>query len=473
MCAGVAICSQSTYKSHYIWKVLTARVVRTGMRLSPGFFQRCVARAGSLEKGKLTETMKPKVRVVSLARLTPDDRNANRGTARGREMLKTSLRKYGAGRSVLVDREGRIIAGNKTVEMARAAGMKEIAVIETDGETLVAVQRRDVSLDSKKGRELAIADNRVAEIGLEWNPDVLPALNIDFDQFWHARELRGILGETEAKAPAPRLDKAAELHRKWGTKRGQIWQIGKHRLMCGSSTEQRDVAALMAGEKARMCATDPPYLVSYDARNHPSKNFSDGKNKDWKGWYADKQKDEPLEPFYEAFLKEALAVCEEDAAVYIWHASQRQIEVEKAMRNCGILVHQQIIWVKNKPVLTHSFYMWQHEPCFFGWRQGNRPKRNPGDFPTTVWQIDVPVLPGVESRHPTEKPLKLFMTPIVLHTEPGDLCYEPFSGSGTHLAAAQATGRRCYAMELEPAFVAVALERLSETGLDPICRKKA
>jgi DNA modification methylase len=137
------------------------------------------------------------------------------------------------------------------------------------------------------------------------------------------------------------------------------------------------------------------------------------------------------------------------------------------MRDCGILVHQQIIWVKNKPALTHSFYMWQHEPCFFGWKQGHKPKRNEGSFPTTVWQIDVPVLPGVESRHPTENPLELFTTPMLLHTQPGDLCYEPFLGSGTHFCAAENTGRQCFAMEIEPAFVAVALERLSEMGLTP------
>jgi DNA modification methylase len=271
----------------------------------------------------------------------------------------------------------------------------------------------------------------------------------------------------QLSAPEPKLDQAAELQKKWKTKRNQIWEIGDHRLMCGDSTNGSDVAALMNGETGRLCATDPPYLVSYDAKNHPSKNFSDGKNKDWKGRYADKQKSEPLGPFYEAFLRRALAVCEDDAAIYVWHASQRQVEVEKAMRDAGILVHQQIIWVKNKPVLTHSFYMWQHEPCFFGWKQGKRPKRNPGDFPTTVWQIDVPVLPGVESRHPTEKPLGLFTTPILLHTQVGDVCFEPFSGSGTHLCAAQNTGRRCFAMEIQPAFVAVAIERLSEMGLEP------
>ena len=416
-------------------------------------------------------SVKPKIRVVPIAQLVLDGKNANKGTKRGRELLEQSLGKYGAGRSVLVDRRNRVIAGNKTVEAAVAAGMKSIAVIETDGNCLVAVQRGDLDLaKDKKARELAIADNRVGELDLEWNPEVLALLDVDLKQFWNENELNALLKgfRSEAiSAPEPKLDHAAELLEKWKTARGQVWDIGGHRLMCGDSASASDVAALMAGNTARLCATDPPYLVSYDANNHPSKNFSDGKNKDWKGRYADKQKSEPLGPFYEAFLKQALSVCEADAAIYVWHASQRQVEVEKAMRECGILVHQQIIWVKNKPVLTHSFYMWQHEPCFFGWKQGHKPKRNPGDFPTTVWQIDVPILPGVESRHPTEKPLELFTTPILLHTQRGDVCYEPFSGSGTHLCAAENTGRRCFAMEIEPAFVAVALERLAEMALAP------
>jgi DNA modification methylase len=415
--------------------------------------------------------MKPKVRMVPIAQLVLDEKNANKGTKRGRELLEESLEKYGAGRSVVVDCHDRVIAGNKTVEAARAAGMKSIAVIESDGSSLVAVQRGDLDLKrDKKARELAIADNRIGEIDLEWNPEVLASLDVDLKQFWNENELNALLKEfrkDELSAPEPKIDQAAELQKKWGTARGQIWEIGQHRLMCGDSCSDKDVSMLMDGKIAKLCATDPPYLVSYDAKNHPSKDFSDGKNKDWKERYADKQKSEPLAPFYEAFLNQALAVCEPNAAIYVWHASQRQIEVEKAMRNCGILVHQQIIWVKNKPVLTHSFYMWQHEPCFFGWKQGHKPKRNSGEFPTTVWQIDVPVLPGVESRHPTEKPLELFVTPIRLHTQPRDVCYEPFSGSGTHLCAAKSTGRRCFAMEIEPAFAAVALERLSEMGLKP------
>jgi DNA modification methylase len=415
--------------------------------------------------------MKPILRTLPLAELVLDDKNANKGTKRGRELLEASLEKYGAGRSVVVDRHNRVIAGNKTVEAARAAGIASITVIETDGTSLVAVQRGDLDLKKdKKARELAIADNRVGELDLEWNPEVLASLDADLSQFWRENELNALLKgfrDTSVDAPEPKLDQAAELQKKWKTKPGQIWQIGQHRLMCGDSSNAEDVSAVMNGRTAKLCATDPPYLVSYDAKNHPSKGFSDGKNKDWKGRYADKSKAEPLGPFYEAFLRQALAVCEENAAIYVWHASQRQIEVEKAMRECGILVHQQIIWVKNKPVLTHSFYMWQHEPCFFGWKQGHKPKRNEGDFPTTVWQIDVPVLPGVESRHPTEKPLKLFTTPILLHTQPGDVCFEPFSGSGTHLCAAENVGRCCFAMEIEPAFVAVALERLAEMGAKP------
>jgi DNA modification methylase len=415
--------------------------------------------------------VKPKVRIIPMSELVLDKKNANRGTKRGRELLGQSLGKYGAGRSVVVDRNNRVIAGNKTVEAALVAGMKSISVIETDGTSLVAVQRGDLDLvKDKKARELAIADNRVSEVDLEWNPEVLASLDVDLKSFWGDNELNSLLKEfrsIDPEAPEPRIDQAAELQKKWKTAQGQIWRIGNHRLMCGDSTNARDIGALMNGSRATLCATDPPYLVSYDAKNHPSKDFSDGKNKDWKGRYADKQKTEPLGPFYESFLKRALEVCTDRAAVYVWHASQRQLEVEQAMRNCGILVHQQIIWVKNKPVLTHSFYMWQHEPCFFGWKQGFKPVRNPGDFPTTVWQVNVPVLPGVESRHPTEKPLQLFTTPILLHTKAGDICYEPFSGSGTHLCAAESTQRKCFAMEIEPAFVAVALERLSEMGMKP------
>jgi hypothetical protein len=139
---------------------------------------------------------KPTVRVMPLSSLTLDEKNANRGSARGRKMLEDSLRKLGAGRSVLVDREGRVIAGNKTVETARKLGLKEIAVIETDGETLVAVRRGDLDLTTdKRAVELAVADNRVAEIDLDWNAEVLAALDIDLGQFWDEEELAELMSD--------------------------------------------------------------------------------------------------------------------------------------------------------------------------------------------------------------------------------------------------------------------------------------
>ena len=143
------------------------------------------------------------------------------------------------------------------------------------------------------------------------------------------------------------------------------------------------------------------------------------------------------------------------AAVYQWHAHRRQTLVERAWAAVGLLMHQQIIWAKPSGVLTRSHYLWQHEPCFYGWVQGKAPKRKPPPNATTVWLV------GREQDHlhPTQKPVELFLRPISYHTQPGDLVYEPFSGSGTQLIAAEQLGRRCYALEQAPAYVQVAIER--------------
>lgn len=409
-----------------------------------------------------------------------DPHNANRGTSRGKQMVETSLEKYGAGRSILVDKHKRVIAGNKTFEQAKARGLK-VRIIETTGEELIVVQRTDLDLNQKKAQELAIADNRSSEVGLLWDPEVLASLQIDKSQFFSDAELKALLvglDSTGAVAiPPAKPDKAAALAKKWGTKLGQVWIIGDHRLMCGDSLKAEDVKRLMNGEKAKLCATDPPYLVSYDAKNHPQ-HFADkmknpGKNKEWNGHYADKKAGTDLMPFYCGFLDLALDVCTPNAGIYVWHAMQRAADVQAAMEASGILVHQQIIWFKNKATLGHSFYMWAHEPCLFGWKKGYKPRRNGGGgYPSTVWQVDVPTLPGKETRHPTEKPTELFVRPMKMHTSEGDLCYEPFSGSGTSLASAQSIGRRCYAMELAPGFAAVALERMTEMGLEPKLSKK-
>jgi DNA modification methylase len=174
--------------------------------------------------------------------------------------------------------------------------------------------------------------------------------------------------------------------------------------------------------------------------------------------------------FVNAAIKHAIA---RDAAWYCWHASRRQMMLESIWNEFGAFAHQQIIWVKSRPVLTYSVYLWQHEPCLFGWIKGEKPKsyragvgKLAGEFPTTVWSV--PSSEIETDAHPTSKPCKLFALPMEMHTEPGDICYEPFSGSGSQLVAAQQTGRRCYAMEKSEPFVAVALERMAALGIKPV-----
>lgn len=279
--------------------------------------------------------------------------------------------------------------------------------------------------------------------------------------------------------PPAQIDRAGELQKKWGTATGQLWKIGEHSLLCGDATRDQDVVRLMAGERAVLFATDPPYAVGYTGLSHPQSWNNRRANKDWSRQYVEatradvKNAEEVGVELYRGFIRAALdhAVVR-NAAWYCWHASRRHSMIERIWAEFGAFVHQQIIWVKSRPVLTYSTYLWQHEPCLFGWLRSEKPKifrtqvgSAAGEFPTTVWEVSSS---EVETNaHPTSKPCKLFALPMEMHTEPGDLCYEPFSGSGSQLVAAQQLGRRCYAIEKSPAFVAVALERMAALGLKP------
>ena len=178
----------------------------------------------------------------------------------------------------------------------------------------------------------------------------------------------------------------------------------------------------------------------------------------------DKHWDDYVDPetsvaFFTDFLRIALAHCTERVPVYQWHATRRQALVEEAWRENGLLVHQTIIWAKSRGVLTHSHYLWSHEPCFYGWREGFMPEkdRRPDPSERTVWNIDQQG--QNDGIHPTQKPLEIFERPIVSHTRRGEVVLEPFSGSGSQIIAAQRHGRRCFAMELSPAFVDAAVLR--------------
>ncbi len=247
--------------------------------------------------------------------------------------------------------------------------------------------------------------------------------------------------------------------------------VGGHRLLCGDATDPVDVKRLMGDARATLFATDPPYLVGYDGTNHPQ-SFTGGGNKDWSGTYGATWDDadgnlDLYDKFVGVAIAEALA---ENAAWYCWHASRRQAMLEQVWIKHGAFVHCQIVWGKNRPVLTRSWFMWQHEPCLMGWIKGKKPPKGPEATPaSTLWMIDT--IPNGDERpdHPTPKPLEVFAIPMRQHVVRGGICYEPFCGSGSQIIAAEQLGRRCFALEIEPRYVDVALLRWAKlTGQQPV-----
>jgi DNA modification methylase len=284
-------------------------------------------------------------------------------------------------------------------------------------------------------------------------------------------ELRELLDGTAGIARESTQDVIPALPVTPVARSGQMWQLGKHKLLCGDSTRPSEVARLMGEERAVLFQTDPPYAVGYTGGSHPATRANRGKanrNKDWSGQYREAAPSPDIESnselgreFYLRFIMAAIErAIRPNAAWYAWHASARQSMLEAVWNQVGAFMHQQIIWVKSRPVLTYSIYMWAHEPCMFGWIKGQKPeveRKQEGGYPSTVWEV-----PSAEietNEHPTSKPNRLFAIPMELHTSPSDLCYEPFSGSGSQLIAAEQLGRRCYAIELEPRFVDVAISR--------------
>jgi len=232
----------------------------------------------------------------------------------------------------------------------------------------------------------------------------------------------------------------------------------------------------MDGKRAALFATDPPYLVGYDGTNHPQhrpqrgiaragravgSGGRGGKNKDWSKSYGVTWDDADANPeLYDRFMAAAVAeAIRPDTPWYLWHASKRQAMVESMMEKHGAFVHCQIIWAKNRPVLTRTWYAWRHEPCYFGWIRGNKPPRASKEVLSTLWEVDT--IPNGPKRpeHPTPKPLELFETPMRQHTKAGEVCYEPFAGSGTQVIAAERLGRRCFAIEISPRYCDVIVRR--------------
>jgi len=265
-------------------------------------------------------------------------------------------------------------------------------------------------------------------------------------------ELSGAKPEKDVADPGARIDAADELRKTWGTERGQLWKIGGHRLLCGDSTNAEDVARLMGGEKAALMHTDPPYGVDYA-------NVLGGRDQKAGGW-SEIAGDDLADAELEAMLTASFKLTDAPVA-FIWHSWKRVEVFLRALRACAFTPASEIVWVKNALVFGRSDYQWRHESCIYAKRKGAG--RQDDRTATTVWEF--PKTTG--ALHPTQKPVDLFAIPIRNHTKPGDICFEPFSGSGSQFLAAEQLGRRCFGIEIEPKYVAVALERLAGAGLTP------
>jgi DNA modification methylase len=323
-------------------------------------------------------------------------------------------------------------------------------------------------LSEAQRRAYRIADNKLTELG-SWDQALLSGelqslLADDFDLSlvgFSDGELDQLLafdpeaaeGVSEVNGSTPPLT-IPEPPRNPASRTGDLWILGDHRLLCGDSTSHADVRRLMNGERAVLFATDPPYLVDYDGTNHPTQN------KDWSPsygvtWDDSSQGAELYDNFIAAAVAEAIT---DDAAWYCWHASRRQAMLEACWEKAGAFVHQQIIWVKDRGVLTRSHYLWKHEPCFMGWRRPNRPPKVAEETLPSTWELPS-FAKDERPDHPTPKPLDAFGIPMRQHVARGGLCYEPFSGSGSQIMAGEANARRVFAMEISPAYVDVAVER--------------
>ena len=359
--------------------------------------------------------------------------------------VAASIRRFGFRQPLVARPSGEVIAGNTRLKAALSLGLAEVPVAWFEGSDLDAVA-------------YSIADNRTSEFASWSEPElakILERLRAEdglegggFDD----NEIDRLLKEIEASGPKAELEDPGEQEppAKPVTRHGDLFLLGDHRLLCGDSTSADDVARLMDGNVAAAWITDPPYCVDYTGNDRP---IHDGKpsGKDWTHLYREVDiKD--LGSFLDGVFAAALPHLKPSAPIYVWHAHVQQPTVAAVYERHGLLLHQVLVWVKPTATFGHSYYRWRHEPCAFGWRKGHKPAHGYGQL-DSIWEADWDGKARIATFHPTSKPPKLFEIPLQQHTLKGDVALETFSGSGSHLIAAERLGRRCFAMELQPAFI--------------------
>lgn len=403
----------------------------------------------------------PILTTASLAALQMDAANLNRGTERGRAMVRQSLDRLGAGRSIVLDARGQVIAGNKTLEAARELGMERLLVVETEGETLVAVKRRDLDLaQGGKARELSLADNRSSEVGLEWDAAAIAAQlegGLDLSAYFSGEELQDLLaslaapGGLVAGADPDALPVAVPSR----CHPGDLWECGRHRLLCGDSTRPEDLARLLDGEAADLCITSPPYNLGSD--HHTDRKRTQA------------YPDEVPEEVYQAGQVALLELLRDFVRGDCFYQHKNRIKggrwvtpVSWLDRGSWRLV-QEVVWINGGPNMDPCRFYPQTERVYWLTHEGSMTRLNNVEHLTDWWHIPPVGSAGVHTRaFPVELPRRL------LTATAAAAVIDPYAGSGTTLMAAQLTGARAFLCEQQPHYCDIALARFEQTtGLAP------
>lgn len=377
--------------------------------------------------------------------LVPDPANRRKHNPRNLGMVVDALNHVGAARSIVIDEDNIILAGNGVTEAAAEAGITKLRVIEAAGDELIAVRRSGLTEEQK--RALAIYDNRTAELAA-WDYNQLKAdkdAGLSLQPFWTPDEEAALLSRIEPMAGLTDADDAPEI-RATGIVAGDLFELGAHRLLCGDSTAQADVARLLGNDKPFLMVTDPPYGVEYSPEWRNAA-LADGANRRTGEVANDARAD----------WSQAWALFPGDVA-YVWHASLFAPEVVASVQLAHFKPRAQLIWRKPRFAISRGHYHWQHESCVYAVRDGKTSKWVGDRSQSTVWDIAIKDDTG-ETNHGTQKPVECMRRPIQNHGGPEDHVYEPFSGSGSTIIAAEQLGRRCFANELEPQYVQMAIDR--------------
>ena len=396
--------------------------------------------------------------MASISDLRSDHKNARKRTDRSATLIEESLKRYGAARSVVIDEDNRILAGNGTVDAAKRAGISKVRVIETEGDEIIAVKRTGLTEDQKIG--LALADNRTSDLS-EWDKEMLHQLSEEHDitPWFEAEDLAEIMGEVEV-IPAEGLTDADDVPEPPAdpiTKPGDLWILGHHRLLCGDSTSMDEVERLMGGTQADLLLTDPPYNVALGRDETPEEAKKRNRRTDGLTIQNDSMSDDDFRQFLRDVYSAADAVMKPGAAFYIWYAEpDANCAFRLAANDVGWKIRQCLVWNKNSLVMGRQDYHWKHEPCLYGWKEGAAHFWGSDRSQTTVLDFNKPSRNG---EHPTMKPVELFQYQLENSSKKNGVVLDLFGGSGTTLIASEKTSRQARLMELDPRYCDVIVKR--------------